>query len=273
MVSYVMKKLSQFTHQRRRMYAFFLRHLYPLRRDFDLLSDMLYWPVIDVLLWGMTSQWLGGNTGISPLIASILTGLILWNVIWRSQSEISRNLIDEMWNHNLVNIFSTPFSIKEWIVGVLLLSIMKMGLTVACLSIIIFLLYSVNIFAIGWWMIPFFICTVMTGWWVGFIAAGIVIRWGPKVQTVVWTLPGILLPFSAVYFPLAILPTFLRPVSYFLPTTYIFEAMRGLLTTGTVSWTVIIVSIILNIVYLILSLQWFLDSFRASLKLGLGRFN
>ena len=255
------------------MYAFFLRHLYPLRRDFDLLSDMLYWPLIDVLLWGVTSQWLGGNKGVSPLITSILLALILWNVIWRSQSEISRNIIDEMWNHNLVNLFSTPFTIREWIVGVLLLSIMKMTLTVVCLSLVIKLLYSVNIFILGWWLIPFFVCTVMTGWWVGFIAAGIVIRWGPKVQTVVWTLPGVLLPFSAVYFPLALLPTFLRPFSYFLPTTYIFESMRALLTEGSFDGTLIAVSIILNIVYLILALWWFLASFRESLKQGLGRFN
>jgi ABC-2 type transport system permease protein len=150
---------------------------------------------------------------------------------------------------------------------------MKMTLTVVCLSLVIKLLYSVNIFILGWWLIPFFVCTVMTGWWVGFIAAGIVIRWGPKVQTVVWTLPGVLLPFSAVYFPLALLPTFLRPFSYFLPTTYIFESMRALLTEGSFNGTLIAVSIILNIVYLILALWWFLASFRESLKQGLGRFN
>lgn len=268
-----MKSLPYSTVPWHRLYAFCLRHVYPLRRDFDLLSDMLYWPIIDVLLWGITSQWLGGAAGISSVIASILTGLILWNVIWRSQSEISRNLIDEIWNNNIVNLFSTPLSIGEWIMGVLLLSLFKMFFTVAVLIPIIFLLYSVNIFALGLWMIPFFIGTVMTGWWVGFLSAGIVIRWGPKVQTVVWTLPGILLPFSAVYFPLATLPSFLQPVSYLLPTTYIFESMRSLLMHGRVDVRFIVISLVLNLVYLGLSLTWFKASFRASLKLGLGRFN
>lgn len=256
-----------------RLYAFSLRHLYPLRRDFDLLSDLLYWPIIDVLLWGITSRWLSEGPNGTSLMGAILTGLILWNVIWRSQSEVSRNLIEEIWNNNLVNMFSTPMRLSEWIIGVILLSLGKMLITVGVLMTVIYFLYSVNILAIGWWLIPFFIGTVMTGWWVGFLSAGIVIRWGPKVQTVIWTLPGILLPFSVVYFPLAILPTYLRPISYLLPTTYIFEAMRGVLLNGTVDWRLIILSMVINLIYLALALKWFLVSFKASLALGLGRFN
>ncbi|MDQ3009019.1 MAG: ABC transporter permease [bacterium] len=248
-----------------------LRHIYPLKRDFDLLSDMLYWPMIDVVLWGITSRWLGdGSAGV---MATILTGLILWNVIWRSQSEISRNLIDEIWNNNLVNLFSTPLTLLEWVTGVLLLSVGKTMATLAVLTPIILLLYSVNILNIGWWLIPFFIGTIMTGWWVGFVSSGIVIRWGPKVQTVVWSLPGILLPFSVVYFPLANLPSFLQPISYLLPTTYIFESMRSVLSTGTVDLRYLAISFFLNIVYLALAIWWFGRSFKYSLTLGLGRFN
>lgn len=256
-----------------RLYAFSLRHIYPLKRDFDLLSDMIYWPIIDVILWGITSQWLSGSSGASNLVTSILIGLILWIVIWRAQSEVSRNLIEEIWNNNLVNLFSSPLSLKEWIVGVLMLSVVKTIITISILITLSFGLYAVNIFTIGWWIIPFFLGAVMTGWWVGFISAGIVIRWGPKVQTVVWTLPGILLPFSVVYFPLASLPTLLQPISRVIPTTYIFEAMRSVLTTGTTDWRLIAFSFGLNCIYLALALWWFLRSFKASLALGLGRFN
>jgi ABC-2 type transport system permease protein len=233
---------------------------------------MIYWPVIDILIWGITGQWLGGAAGNSVMV-SLLSGLILWNVIWRSQSEISRNLIDELWNNNLVNLFSTPLSLKEWLLGVILLSVGKTVFTMLILSVVVALLYSVNIYAIGWWLIPFFVCAVMTGWWVGFISAGIVIRHGQKVQTVVWTLPGILLPFSVVFFPLANLPSFLHPISYLLPSTYIFESMRALLYTQTIDPKFIAISFGLNIIYLILSIIWFLKSFKWSLNLGLSRFN
>ena len=256
-----------------RIYAFSLRHIYPLRRDFDLLSDMLYWPIIDVLLWGVTSKWMSEGSSNSSVVASILIGLILWNVIWRSQSDISRNLMDEIWNNNLVNLFSTPLSLGEWIIGVVTLSIAKMFFTVTLITVVILMLYSVNVFILGWWIIPFFLCAMMTGWWVGFISAGVVLRWGPKVQTVIWTLPGILLPLSVVYFPLAMLPTFLKPVAYLLPTTYIFESMRSLLNTGVVSGTDILLSFCINFIYLFFTIKWFVSSFKKSLEFGLGRFN
>lgn len=257
----------------RRLQGFMLRHLYPLKRDFDLLSDMIYWPLVDTLLWGITSQWFIQSSGIPELLTATLSALILWNVIWRAQAEISRNLIDEIWNNNLVNLFSTPFSIQEWIVGVQILSVIKTMLTVTLLTPVIIALYSVNILAFGWWLIVFFILTGMTGWWIGFISAGIVLRWGPKVQTVVWTLPGALLPFSAVYFPLDQLPIWIKPISLLVPTTYVFESMRSLLLHHTIDPNLLLRSFGLNLIFLSLAMYYFIVSFRKSRKLGLGRFN
>lgn len=257
----------------KRIQGFMLRHLYPLRRDFDLLSDMLYWPLVDTLLWGITSQWFIESSGIPELVTATLSALILWNVIWRAQAEVSRNLIDEIWNNNLVNLFSTPFTVKEWITGVLSLSVLKTGLTIGMLIPIMMLLYSVNVLNFGWWLAIFFGLTAMTGWWIGFLSAGIVLRWGPKVQTVVWTLPGALLPFSAVYFPLEQLPIWIKPISLFVPTTYVFESMRSLLLEGFVEPTMLVKSLILNIIFLAIALMYFVKSFEKSKELGLGRFN
>lgn len=255
-----------------RIWGFGLRHLYPLRRDLDLLSDMLYWPIIDILLWGITSQWMGGGSGAVSTIVPVITSLILWNVIWRSQSEVARNLMEEIWNNNLVNLFSTPLSLREWVYGALLLSVGKMLMTIFVMIPVVYFLYSVNVFAIGLWLIPFFVLMVMTGWAIGFFSAGIVLRWGQKVQTIIWTLPGILLPLSAAFFPLVLLPSFLRPIAYILPTTYVFESMRSLVLTNTLDAHFVLISLGLNVLYLALALWWFVKSFRYSVSLGLNRF-
>lgn len=255
------------------MLGFFLRHTYPLKRDFDLLSDMVYWPMVDTLLWGVTSQWLVESSGVTNLIVSILLALILWNVIWRSQAEVSRNLMDEIWNNNLVNLFSTPFTIGEWISGVLGLSVLKTALTLTILVPAILLLYSVNVFVLGWWLPVFFLAMAMTGWWLGFLSAGIVLRYGPRVQTVIWTLPGALLPFSAIYFPQSQLPAWAIPISSVLPTTYMFEAMRALLNGTAVNMVGVGIGFGLNVVYLTVMMWFFRKSFEKSLELGLGRFN
>ncbi len=250
-----------------------LRHLYPLKRDFDLLSDMLYWPLVDTIVWGVTSQWIGDTSGVAQAAVGILMGLVLWNIIWRSQSEVSRNLMDEVWNNNLVNIFATSLTVPEWIVSVLSLSFLKMIITMSVLIPAIYLLYAVNVFTIGWWLLVFFVGTTLTGWWIGFIAAGIVIRYGQRMQTVIWTLPGILLPFSAVFFPLERLPIFMQPISRLVPTTYLFETMRSVVNGAGARPDYLVISFGLNILLLVLAIWFFVRSFAKSRELGLGRFN
>jgi ABC-2 type transport system permease protein len=256
-----------------RIKALFLRHLYPLQRDFDLLSDMLYWPMVDTLLWGITSQWLGDEAGQGNIVISILMGLLLWNIIWRSQSEVSRNLMDEIWNNNLVNLFTTPLTLKEWIISVLGLSMIKMGITMSLLIPMVYFLYNVSFFYLGWWTLLFFFAATLTGWWIGFLSAGIVLRKGRKMQTVIWTLPGMLLPFSAIYFPIDRLSPKMQLVSRFVPTSYIFENMRNLIGGSGVVYPELFLSFALNLFYLSLTLWFFVRSFRYSKNLGLDRFN
>jgi ABC-2 type transport system permease protein len=253
--------------------ALALRHLYPLKRDFDLLSDMVYWPLVDTILWGVTSQWISDASGIAEVAIGILMGLVLWNVIWRSQSEVSRNLMDEVWNNNLVNIFATALTVKEWVVSVLLLSFLKMAITMSILLPAVYLLYSINVFALGWWVLVFFVGATLTGWWIGFLSAGIVLRYGPRMQTVIWTLPGILLPFSAVFFPLDRLPEFLQPIARLVPSTYLFETMRAIVAGAGANPQYLVISFGLNLFFLGLAVWYFVRSFAFSTKLGLGRFN
>ncbi|MFH2118324.1 MAG: ABC transporter permease [Candidatus Paceibacterota bacterium] len=256
-----------------RIKALFLRHLFPLQRDFDLLSDMIYWPLVDTLLWGITSQWLAEASGEANVALAILMALLLWNIIWRAQSEISRNLIDEIWNNNLVNLFSTPLMVREWLVSVMLLSILKMTFTLTIITAVVVGMWQANILFFGWWLIPFILAMVTTGWWVGFISAGIILRYGPKMQTVVWTLPGMLLPFSAVFFPLDRFPQALQIVSRLVPTTYVFETMRSVAASGVIDWRTFSLSFVFNFLYLGLAVWYFIRSMRYSVKLGLGRFN
>lgn len=256
-----------------RIYALFLRHWYPLKRDFDLLTDMLYWPILDTITWGLASTWMTAvGSGTPTIVLSILLALILWNILWRSQMEIARNLIDEIWNQNLVNLFSTPLTLREWIVSVLGQSIVKMLLAATAVSGVIVLMYAANIFVLGWWVLPLFVNTVLTGWCIGFLSASIVIRYGAKMQTVVWTLPAIFYPLSAVYFPVEQLPVFWQWVTRLVPTTYVFEGMRSLIFHDTISVPSLLLSFGMNLVYLVLSIWWFVNRFRKSKTMNLGRF-
>ena len=113
-----------------RCWAVFLRYFY-LFTKLDQIADLLYWPAIDIVLWGVTTVWIQHNAGTPNIALIVMTGLIFWQIVWRGNYEISVNLLQEFWNRNLVNLFSTPLRIREWIGGVLLLCLCKIGIALA----------------------------------------------------------------------------------------------------------------------------------------------
>jgi ABC-2 type transport system permease protein len=256
-----------------RVIAMVLRYAINMRHTLDRLSDMFYWPLMDLALWGLTGLYFAKlNTNNNPhAVEIILTGVIFWLVIWRGQYEISLNLLTELWDRNLVNIFVTPLKVSEWILSLLIFGVLKMIVSFAFVALLAFILYKYNIFMYGFFVIPVIVSLLLTGWTIGFMIAGTLIRFGQKIQTIAWVGGALVSPFSAIYYPLSILPVWAQKIALFLPSSYIFEGMREFVATGNISFEKFFISFILNIVYLTLSLWFFISMFNKSRKLGLGR--
>lgn len=256
----------------KRCWAVFLRYFY-LFTELDQITDLLYWPIIDVALWGLTAAWLQqSQQHVSNLTLAILTGLIFWQIVWRGNYEISVNLLQEFWNRNLVNLFSTPLKLIEWVIGVLLLCFFKIIIMLVFGALMVYLLYALNVFTLGWAFLPYVIMLMLSGWIIGFLAASIVIYWGQRLQMLAWMTAYLFAPFSAVYYPLAALPEWSQKIAVILPTTHIFEGMRGILQGAPFSWSSLVLSFGLNILYLTGSICLFYWSFEKSRSKGLSRF-
>jgi ABC-2 type transport system permease protein len=226
---------------------------------------------VDILLWGLTSFWILSQSHIENLPLMLLTGLIFWQITWRGSIDISTSLLQEFWQRNLVNLFSTPLKISEWIAGVLLLSFCKLMITILFGGLIVYLLYSLNIFLIGWAFIPFAISLYIFGWSLSFVSSSLIIRWGNKVEMLAWMIGFLFAPFSAVFYPVSILPEWAKWISWCLPTTYIFEGMRFLLINGSFPVHFYWMSLLLNVPILAASFLLFKCMFEKSRKLGLSR--
>jgi ABC-2 type transport system permease protein len=247
-----------------------MRHLYHFQRNLDRWSDAVYWPVMDLILWGLTTRWLqSSNQGASNLLLVMLTGIVFWQIVWRANYEISVNLLEETWSRNVVNLFATPLTLCEWIAGLMTVGILKvaLGMTVGLLAS--WLLYSLNILSVGYLLLPFLASLVMFGWCLGFFAAGLILRFGRNVQTVAWMMGWLLAPLSAVYYPVAALPHWAQPLAYAIPTTYIFEGMRQVLAGGVMSYGMLGASFALNILYLAAMLYFFASMFEVRRGMGL----
>lgn len=254
-----------------RVWAIVVRHAYNFRRSYDRLADSFYWPVMDLIVWGLSSRWMESTSPspVSNVALIVLTGLVFWQIVWRSNYEISVNLLEEVWNQNLANIFSTPLTVFEWISAVMLIGFIKNFITILVGVGGVWLLYSLNILAVGWWLLPFFFMLLVSGWFMGFLAAGLIMRFGQKIQTLAWSMGFLFAPFSAVYYPLDVLPSWARAISSVLPTTYIFEGMREVLRTGNLSVELLLKSVGLNILYLALSINFFIAMFEKRKETGL----
>lgn len=253
-----------------RIYGIILRYLYLFRRSLDRLSDAFYWPTIDLFIWGLTSVYFRSFIPeASPIIMIIISGILFWLILWRAQYEISVNLLEDLWNKNLINIFVSPLKFSEWIVSFIALGIIKASMSFPFALFVAFLLYKIKIFFYGFYLIPFIFLLLISGWFVGFFTAGFILRFGTKVQTLAWALAGLLAPFSAIYYPVSALPIWAQKIALVLPTSYLFEGMREVIYTGRLDISKIIISFILNVIYFTASIIFLRRSFNKVLEKGL----
>lgn len=254
-----------------RIKGVFLRYYYNLTKGMNQLSDLFYWPLVDILLWGLTSIWIQQQNHVTDLPLILMTGLIFWQIAWRGSVDISVNLLHEFWHRNLVNLFSTPLKISEWIAGTMLLCLCKLIITIAFGSVVVYILYSLNVFTVGWAFLPFAALLLMFGWCIGFFAASIIIYWGHQVEMIAWMIAFIFAPFSAVFYPVSVLPVWAQAIAWSLPTTYVFEGMRKILHGGPFPYDYFAYSLILTVVFLSASICLFKWMFEKSRKKGLAR--
>jgi ABC-2 type transport system permease protein len=204
-----------------------------------------------------------------PLI--LMTGLVMWQIIWRGAIDIPVNLLQEFWNRNLINLFSTPLKLSEWTCGVLLLCLFKLCITILFGALMVYLLYALNVFTIGWAFLPFAGSLIIFGWSVGLLAASAVIYWGQQLEALAWIIGAIFAPFSAVFYPVSVLPTWAQIISWCLPPTYIFEGMRQILSLGIFPLEYFLTSLVLDGLYLFCAFVLFQYMFRKSRVKGLAR--
>lgn len=253
-----------------RVYAIILKSFFSFRHSLDRLSDVFYWPIIDLILWGLTSAYFTKYANNIPnIVLLMLSGALLWIITWRGQSEITIGILDDLWNKNLINLFASPLKFSEWITALIAIGIIKAFISFSFAVLVAYLLYAVNIMPYAFRLIPFALLLIITGWSIGFFIASLILRFGTRIQSLAWTVPWIVSPFSAIYYPVSILPDWAQKISSLIPTSYVFEGMREVINMGKVDPMKILMSLTLNIIYLALSIYFLRSSFNKIIKRGL----
>lgn len=218
----------------------------------------------------MTSRFFATTALVdNTIVLALLGGIILWIFPWRSQYEIAVNLLEDLWNRNLVNIFISPVLFSEWVLSLLLLGVGKALISFTYAAILTYALYASNIFTIGWLLLPWAMLLILFGWVFGLIVAGIVMRYGTKIQTLAWTAIYFIAPFACVFYSVETLPAWAQAIAHWIPASYVFEAMRATIAGSPVPLISFIWPTILCLIYFVLAGLMIRSSFNKILSRGL----
>jgi len=253
----------------RRIGAMVRRYTFLLIRSWPRVVDIVYWPTVQLLMWGFLQTFLAGQSGTLASIGGIFIGaVLLWDILFRGQIGFSVTFLEEMWSRNIGHLMISPLRPIEFAASLMLVSILRVLIGIAPVSLFAILFFGFNAYDMGLMLVAFFLNLMMTSWAIGLLVCGLLVRYGLGVENLAWGFAFILLPLCCVYYPLETLPAWLQPVSLALPPTHVFEGMRALLIEGTRDVSRLAMALALNAVYLTLGFLMFLHQLRRARQSG-----
>jgi ABC-2 type transport system permease protein len=212
-----------------RVGALVLRYLYLLRSSWPRLIELIYWPAVQLLTWGLLQLYITQNSGALVRVGGTLIGsMLLWEILFRGQLGFSISFLEEMWARNLANLMMSPLRPVEFLAALMIMSVVRLLIGMVPVSILAIAFFGFNLYGLGFALVAFFINLILTSWAIGIMVSGLLLRFGLGAESLAWTLMFFFLPLTSVYYPVSILPTWLQPVAWMLPPTYVFEGMRAL---------------------------------------------
>ncbi|MFB6265970.1 MAG: ABC transporter permease [Candidatus Nanohaloarchaea archaeon] len=233
-----------------RIHGIMLKNLYYTRRNLDRIFDIFYWPVVGLFTWGFTTLYLEDVTQSSQFVSFFLGALILWMFVQRWQQDISTFMLTDFWSQNIYNMFSSPITNVELFLGTTLFAGVRALISFAVLLILAVVVYAFNILSIGVFaLVALSTSLAIFGSGLGLFVAGLIYRFGQRIQVFAWSTIVLLQPVSAVFYPRDVLPGIFHTVALALPTSYVFEGMRTALSQEVIPWNAIWIATALSVVY------------------------
>jgi len=241
-----------------KIYGLSLRHIYLIRNSFPRILDLIYWPSVQVFLWGFISEFFTANSSYyNDTVGVILTAAILYDFLFRSSISYNMMFLEEIWSRNFTNLFIAPIKISEIIAALTMTAIFRTLIGLVPAVLVAIPLFGVSIFKLGIPLIFLLIALYIFGISLGLLVTAGLLRFGPSFENIAWASLFFLAPLGCIYYPIEILPDTLQVIAKSLPLVHIFEEMRNILINQTVNSLEIIKSILISFIYFCFSVVVF----------------
>src|SRR5918997_2488203 len=211
----------------RRVLAIALRQWLTLRHSIPRLFEVFYWPILEVVLWGLVTQYLLQQSGGVFAPSLLIGGMILWSMLHRAQEDMAIAFLEESWSQNLPNLFATPLHPLEYFLASALVGAIKVAGAAVAVSGLAAVFYGFALWEIGPTLLGAIPGLVAFGWAIGLVTVGLILRFGRRVDVLAWSFAILFQPIVCAVYPLQGLPPAMQVVAGLLPPTHIFEAVRA----------------------------------------------
>ena len=253
----------------RRIAAVVLRYWYLLRGSWPRIFEIAYWPTIQMVIWGLITLHLTGDSNWVTDAAGVLIGaVLLWDVLFRGQLGASLCFLEEMWSRNMGHLFVSPLRPQEWVASIVIMSLIRTLIGVIPAALLAIPLYDYSVFSLGLPLFTFFANLIFCSWWMALIIISLILRWGLGAEGLAWLVVYMFAPVSAIYYPVSVLPEVFQWVALALPPAHVFEGMRGVLFGEPFDWGHLSAAIVLNLIYGALATSLFLAAFKDARRRG-----
>lgn len=253
-----------------RLQAILLRQLYLLSGSPVRVIPLVAWTAVDMLLWGFISRYIGSLTAPGFNAVSVFLGaILLWDFFGRVMMGVTTAFFEDVWSRNFLNLFASPLRLSEYVGGLVGISFLTSLLALAVMLLLAIGLFGLPFFSWGLPALPLVLILFGFGIALGIFGCGVVLRFGPASEWLIWPIPTLLSPFAGVFYPLETLPAWMRPLSYLLPPAYVFESLRALVAGQPVSGQALALAAGLTLLDIGLACWFFVAVFRHALATGL----
>ncbi len=250
--------------------AVVLRHYYLIRGSLSRAVPLFAWVAVDMVLWGFITRYL--NAIASPgfnFVPMLLGAVLLWDFLVRVMQGVTIAFFEDVWARNFLNIFATPLSVTEYLAGLVLSSIVTSFIGLLVMLVLTSFFFGLSIFSYGILLVPFILVLFLFGIGLGIFGSAVVLRLGPASEWFIWPIPALISPFAGVFYPLTVLPRWMRYISLLLPPSYVFDGIRTIVSGGTVSPGILLKGVCLAALSVLLACCFFVRTYRRAVRTGL----
>ena len=170
-----------------KIYALALRHLYLISNSFPRIIDLIYWPTVQIFLWGFISKFFTLNSDYyNNTVGIILTAAILYDFLFRVSISFNMMFLEEIWSRNFTNLFIAPIKLSEIITALTLTAILRAMIGLIPAAILAIPLFGVSVFQLGLPLLFLLLSLYLFGITLGLLVTSGLLRFGPSFENIAW---------------------------------------------------------------------------------------